>query len=92
MLVFATSLLGASEQVVKSDARILLSMNRAADALMPRIPPRPRLAVGNGVLGLGTYDPPGGSDWGFGSTPLGVLPKAGLGVSLRLDPITGRIQ
>jgi hypothetical protein len=91
MLVFTTSLLSASERVVKSDARILVSMNRAAEALMPKEPPRPRLAEWNGVLGLGAYDPPGGSDWGLVSTPLCVLPKAGLGLSLRLDPITGRI-
>jgi hypothetical protein len=76
-------------------APILLTMRRlvdeldvgdaAADARRGR-----RLAFAGGVLGLGPYDPAGGSDLGVKAPPLHLFPRAGLGNSLNVDPVTGR--
>jgi hypothetical protein len=81
-----------------SDSRrhqtILVTMNHVVGALMPRILAQsesPRLTAGDGLLGLGSYEPPGGLGWGFPAPPLHLVPTAHLGVSLNVNPVTGRL-
>ena len=74
---------------------ILLVMNKVVDRLIPRLIDEPRaeshrLSVKNGLIGLGAHRPQGGVGYGMKSPPLDLFPRAGLGTSLNVDPITGR--
>lgn len=75
--------------------RLLIAMNEVVDRLWPQLlaPPAEnarRVSVQNGLLGMGSFDPPGGAGRGIVSPPRGVLPRAGLGNSLNVDRNTGR--
>lgn len=62
---------------------------------MPRlfVAERRRLAWRGGWLGLGAYLPPGAdAGWGYKVPPLDLFPRAGLGNSLNVSPITGRLR
>ena len=48
------------------------------------------MSVKRGLVGVGSYDVPGGVDRGFDGPPLHVFPRVGLGNSLGRDPNTGR--
>ncbi len=74
-----------------------VSLRAAVDVLLARkLPPllrdeRRRLTRGSGWLGIGAHRPVG-ADAGFGAKlpPLYLFPRAGLGQSLNVDPLTGR--
>jgi hypothetical protein len=79
----------------KGSRPLLVVMNDVVDRLFPKLlaPPSPeahRLSVRNGLVGIGAYDPRGGSDPGFSGAPLRLFPRAGAGNSLNADPATGR--
>ena len=72
---------------------LLIVMNEAIDRLLPRLLARPtdeprRLSVRDGLLGLGSYSPPGGA-WAPGQPPLRLFAGAGFGNSGSYDPNTG---
>jgi hypothetical protein len=98
-LAFAASAGATTEESQKPKkvptAPILTVMNSVVDRLAPKFLSRrgegPRVSVAHGVFGLGTYAPRGGADWGVAAPPLQVFPRAGLGTSLNLDPVTGKI-
>jgi hypothetical protein len=75
---------------------LLISMNKVIDGLGAKLlaPPSAegrRVSVRGGLLGVGAYDPRGGTTTpGFASPPLHVFPTVGLGNSLGVDPNTGR--
>jgi hypothetical protein len=75
---------------------LLVSMNKVIDGLGAKLlaPPSAegrRVSVKGGLLGVGAYDPRGGTSTpGFVSPPLHVFPTVGLGNSLGVDPNTGR--
>jgi hypothetical protein len=74
---------------------LLIVMNEVADRLWPKFTAPPaeaarRVSVKRGLVGVGSYDVPGGGDRGSDGPPLRVLPRAGLGNSLGRDPNTGR--
>ena len=74
---------------------LLIVMNDVADRLWPKFAAPPagdarRVSVKRGLVGVGSYDVPGGVDRGFGGPPLHVFPRAGVGNSLGRDPNTGR--
>jgi hypothetical protein len=48
------------------------------------------LAPGNGLIGIGAYVPPGYPATGVKAPPLTLYPRAGAGVSLNIDPLTGQ--
>jgi hypothetical protein len=52
--------------------------------------PARTLASGSGLVGIGPYVPPGYLDTGVKAPPLTLYPRAGAGVSLNIDPITGQ--
>ncbi|MFI5006687.1 MAG: hypothetical protein ACHQKZ_04575 [Solirubrobacterales bacterium] len=79
----------------KNRRPLLIVMNDLADRLWPKFAAPPaeqarRVSIKRGLVGLGSYDVPGGTDRGFGGPPLNVFPRAGLGNSLGRDPNTGR--
>lgn len=79
----------------KNRRPLLIVMNDLADRLWPKFTAPPaeqarRVSIKRGLVGLGSYDVPGGADRGFGGAPLHVFPRAGLGNSLGRDPNTGR--
>ena len=76
---------------------LLITMNKVIDGLGAKLlaPPSAegrRVSVKGGLLGVGAYDPRGGTPPppGFVSPPLHVFPTVGLGNSLGVDPNTGR--
>jgi hypothetical protein len=74
---------------------LLIVMNEVADRLWPKLAAPPaevprRVSVKRGLVGIGSYDVPGGVDRGVDGPPLHVLPRVGLGNSLGRDPNTGR--
>ena len=79
----------------KEQRPLLIVMNEVVDGLLPKILAGPsattqRVAVRDGLLGLGPFEPPGGSDGGMKAPPRNLFPRAGFGNSLNVDPITGR--
>ncbi|HWX24226.1 MAG TPA: hypothetical protein VN083_04255 [Vicinamibacteria bacterium] len=73
---------------------ILLVMNRVVNSLMPKILAQkesPRVTAGNGIFGVGRYQPRGGEADLVAAPPLRVIPTPGLGVSLNVDPVTGHL-
>ena len=96
---------GAGPRVVADEAAakarpkpgraILTVMNEVIDRSLPSLLDSPadtsrRVSVKNGLLGLGAWSPPGGEGYGVKAPPLHLFPRAGLGQSLNVDPITGR--
>jgi hypothetical protein len=78
----------------KSARPILQVMNEVVDGLIRAIAAGPteesrRVSVRDGLFGLGPYRPRGGADGGVAGPPLQLFPRAGLGVSLNVDPTTG---
>ena len=74
---------------------ILTVMNEVVERSLPSLLDSPadtshRVSVRNGLLGLGAWSPPGGEGYGVKAPPLHLFPRAGLGQSLNIDPITGR--
>jgi hypothetical protein len=77
---------------------MLVVMNDVIDRLFPRLlaPPSSearKVSIHDGLVGVGAYDPRGGTDSGhegFASPPLLLFPRAGAGNSLNVDPATGR--
>ena len=49
-----------------------------------------RISVRGGLIGLGSYNPRGGADFGKSAPPRHLFPGAGVGNSLSVDPNTGR--
>ena len=79
----------------KDGRPLLLVMNEVVEGLWPRLKEPPaaearRVSVKRGLLGVGSYEPPGGSGRGLRTPPLHLFPRAGLGNSLGVDPNTGR--
>jgi hypothetical protein len=73
---------------------LLIVMNEVADRLWPKFAAPPaedarRVSVRRGLVGVGSYDVPGGMG-GFDGPPRNVFPRAGLGNSLGRDLNTGR--
>jgi hypothetical protein len=63
------------------------------DSLFPRFKAQsgsPRVTIGTTFLGIGAYAKPTFDP--DGATPLNVIPRAGLGQSLNVNPVTGRID
>jgi hypothetical protein len=74
---------------------LLIVMNEVADRLWPKFVAPPaedpqRLSVKRGLVGIGSYDVPGGVNRDFEGPPLHLFPRAGVGNSLGRDPNTGR--
>ena len=74
---------------------ILVVMDEVLDRLLPKFVDSPRdesrrVSVKGGLVGLGSYTPPGGEGYGVKGPPIHVFPRAGAGQSLNVDPITGR--
>ena len=104
LLVLALPLTAAGaqsepERKVRTRARpgraILMVMDDVIERLLPRFLEAPqdeshRFSVKGGLLGLGAYSPPGGEGYGVKAPPLYLFPRAGMGQSLNVDPITGR--
>lgn len=81
--------------VEKGTKPLLVVMNDVVDRLLPKFlaPPSDearRLSVRDGLVGVGAYDPRGGTDTGLKTPPLLLFPRAGAGNSLNVDPATGR--
>jgi hypothetical protein len=79
----------------KEQRPLLIVMNEVVDGLLPKILAEPspathRITVRNGLLGLGPFEPRGGSDGGLKAPPRNLFPRAGFGNSMNVDPITGR--
>lgn len=79
----------------KPGRAILTVMNEVIERSLPALLDSPadtshRVSVKNGLLGLGAWSPPGGEGYGVKAPPLHLFPRAGLGQSLNVDPITGR--
>ncbi len=79
----------------KPGRAILTVMDEVVERLLPKLLDSPRdishrLSVKGGLLGLGAWSPPGGEGYGVKAPPLHLFPRAGLGQSLNVDPITGR--
>ena len=49
-----------------------------------------RIAIKHGLLGIGEYAPPGYPETGANARPTRLFPRAGVGVSLNVDPLTGQ--
>jgi hypothetical protein len=86
---------GKPSALPKEQRPLLIVMNEVVDGLLPRILAAPsattqRVSVRDGLLGLGPFEPPGGSDGGLKAPPRNLFPRVGLGNSLNVDPITGR--
>jgi hypothetical protein len=86
---------GQLSALPKEQRPLLIVMNEVVDGLLPKILAGPsattqRVTVRNGLLGLGPFEPRGGSDGGLKAPPRTLFPRAGLGNSLDVDPITGR--
>jgi len=80
----------------KTRRPILLVMRQLVDELSPAATPGGanaprRFTVMNGLAGLGAYQPTGGAGFGQKAPPLDLYPRAGLGTSLNVDPVTGRL-
>jgi hypothetical protein len=76
---------------------LLMTANEVVARALPRLLERPadtaqRISVRDGLLGLGGYDAPGGSGFGWKAPPLQLFPRAGAGNSLNVDPVTGRLR
>jgi hypothetical protein len=70
-------------------------MGEVVERLIPSFLDAPRdesrrVSVKNGLVGLGSWSPPGGEGYGVKAPPLHLFPRAGMGQSLNVDPITGR--
>jgi len=70
----------ANEVIERSWAKLLA---RTADTAQ-------RISVRGGLVGLGSYNPRGGADFGMSAPPRHLFPGAGVGASLNVDPNTGR--
>jgi len=70
----------ANEVIERSWAKLLA---RTADTAQ-------RISVRGGLIGLGSYSPRGGVDFGKSAPPRHLFPGAGVGTSLSVDPNTGR--
>jgi hypothetical protein len=86
---------GKLAELPKEQRPLLIVMNEVVDGLLPKILAGPsattqRISVRDGLLGLGPFDPRGGSDGGLKAPPRNLFPRAGFGNSLNVDPITGR--
>ena len=104
LLVLALPLTAAGaqsepEKKVRTRARpgraILMVMDDVIERLLPQFLETPRdesqrVSVKGGLVGLGAYSPPGGEGYGVKAPPLYLFPRAGMGQSLNVDPITGR--
>lgn len=74
---------------------IRLVANEVIQKAMPSILAAPsdtalRVSVKDGLVGLGSYDPRGGADFGMYAPPHHLFPRVGVGNSLNVDPNTGR--
>jgi hypothetical protein len=74
---------------------ILVVMDEVVERLIPSLLEAPskearRVSVRGGLLGLGSWSPPGGEGYGVKAPPIHLFPRAGMGQSLNVDPITGR--
>ena len=79
----------------KPGRAILTVMNEVVERSFPSLLDAPsdtshRVSVKDGLIGLGAWSPPGGEGYGVKAPPLHLFPRAGLGQSLNIDPITGR--
>jgi hypothetical protein len=86
---------GKLSDLPREQRPLLIVMNEVVDGLLPKILAGPsetthRISVRDGLLGLGPFDPRGGSDGGLKAPPRNLFPRAGFGNSLNVDPITGR--
>jgi hypothetical protein len=70
----------ANEVIARGLAKL---MARTADTAQ-------RISVRGGLIGLGSYTPRGGADYGMKAPPRHLFPAAGVGGSLNVDPNTGR--
>lgn len=86
---------GKLAELRKEQRPLLIVMNEVVDGLLPKILAEPsaathRITVRDGLLGLGPFEPRGGSDGGLKAPPRNLFPRAGFGNSMNVDPITGR--
>jgi hypothetical protein len=86
---------GKLAELPKEQRPLLIVMNEVVDGLLPKILAEPsaathRITVRDGLLGLGPFEPRGGSDGGLKAPPRNLFPRAGFGNSMNVDPITGR--
>jgi hypothetical protein len=86
---------GKLAELPQEQRPLLLVMDEVVDGLLPKILAAPsatthRITVRDGLLGLGPFEPRGGSDGGLKAPPRNLFPRAGLGNSMNVDPITGR--
>ncbi len=86
---------GKLSALPKEQRPLLFVMNEVVDGLLPKILAGPsattqRVTVRNGLLGLGPFEPRGGSDGGMKAPPRDLSPRVGFGNSLNVDPVTGR--
>ena len=86
---------GKLAELPKEQRPLLIVMNEVVDGLLPKILAEPsaatqRITFRDGLVGLGPFEPRGGSDGGLKAPPRNLFPRAGLGNSINVDPITGR--
>lgn len=77
-----------------------VSLRAALEVLLERKTPRlieaerRRLTWGSGLVGLGAYRPTASDSaaWGYGAVPLQLFAQPGLGQSLSISPLTGKLR
>ena len=85
-----------ADSVARSKTPILVVAEEVIDELFDTLWKKPAavlqrdIRTRNGLLGLGAYRPPGMIVGGLKAPPIHLLPRAGLGNSLNVDPVTGR--
>ena len=94
LMASAASGAGAAAATERNRRPLLIVMNEVADRLWPKFTAPPaedarRVSVKHGLVGLGSYDVPGGVSRAFEGPPLHVFPRAGVGNSLGRDLDTG---
>lgn len=103
--IFVLALVGAPDRPAAEEDRpkvrpkpgraIITVMNEVIERHLPGLlaspaPEARRVSVKNGLFAIGAWSPPGGEGYGVMAPPLQLFPRAGLGQSLNVDPITGR--
>jgi hypothetical protein len=93
MLVLALAFAAPPKPPKPAKTPLLLSAGQIVDSLFPRFSAQkesPRVTIGKGLLGIGSYQKPTMDP--DGAVPLYVMPRVGLGQSLNVNPVTGRVD
>jgi hypothetical protein len=94
-LALALPAVGMPAATPSAPRPIRLVANEVIERAFPNLLDSPsdsarRITVMDGLVGLGSYNPRGGADFGFYAPPRHLFPVVGLGNNLNVDPNTGR--